>query len=317
MDAMIVLKQMIVILILILVGFFLRRGGMVDAKQKMGMSNLVVQVFNPALIISSVLGQEGERDTGSVLIVMGIAAASFAVMILLGHVLGKLEGRKDEDRRMIEMMYVFSNVGFIGIPVIQAVLGDEYLIYVAVFIIEYNLLIYTYGAALLDGAKTEGSGAGSQQKSGSGALKKALLNPGTIAGLLALVIFFGHISLPYIVTRSVSYLAQIATPMSLLIIGFTVGEQDDLKAVLKNRQMYVFTLLKMLVIPYALSFLLRLLPVSPSLQVLTLIMLAMPVGSMPLLMANERGMDAGLCSDCIISTTLVSVLTLPLLVAVF
>lgn len=347
MDALIVLKQMVVILVLVAVGFFLRRRGTVDAKMKQGLSNLVVQVFNPALIVSGVLGDGGSRDTRSVLIVTGIAAASYAILILIGHVLGKLQTRRNEEQRMIELMYVFSNVGFIGIPVIQAVLGDQYIIYVAIFIIEYNLLIYTYGAALMDGAGKGGgerkmgkasdrpspdasriagpdnaaakAGAAEGQKARSGAtrLKKAILNPGTLAGILALVLFFGHIQLPYILTRSISYLAQIATPMSLLIIGFTVAEQEDLKAVLKNRQMYVFTLMKMLAVPYALSFFLKLLPVPLDIQMLVLVMLAMPVGSMPLLMANERGFETDLCSDCILSTTIVSVLTLPLLVAVY
>ena len=307
---MIVFEQMLVILLLIVTGYVVKKLHMVSSESKKTMSTLVVNVFNPALIISSVLGDPEGRDTGLVLAVFAVAAGMFAALIITGKILSRIGKRDRLEQKVTELMYVFSNLGFIGIPVVKALLGDAYVIYVAVFILIFTVLFYTYGFSLLDTKKEV-------HVSFRITMRRVFLNIGTIAALIALVIFFAGIQLPYVLTTTINFLSNVTTPLSLLVIGVTIGEQESLVKIFADKQVYFFALMKMLVIPLFISIFLKMLPIPKEIQVLTLIMTAMPVGSMPQMLLNDRGINFEFCSDSIIVTTLASVITIPILIILY
>lgn len=307
---MIVFEQMLVILLLIITGCILKKLKMVSPETKKTMSSLVVNIFNPCLIVSSVFGDPKGRDTSMVLKVFVIAAGVFAVLIVLGKILSRIGKKNEMERRVTELMYVFSNLGFIGIPVVKALLGDTYVIYVAIFILVYTVLFYTYGFSLLNMDKET-------HVSFRTTMRRVFCNIGTIASIIALIIFFSGITVPYVLSTTIGYLSNMTTPMSLLVIGVTIGEQESLRKIFMDRRIYIFTLLKMFVIPFGISIFLHFFPVPKEIQILTLIMAAMPVGSMPQMLLDDRGITFDFCSDGIIMTTVVSVLTIPLLIMLF
>ena len=141
MNAGIVLKQMVVIFLLILVGYILQKKKLVTQKDGACLSKLIVEVFNPAIIVSSVIGSSNNGEgniTGTVL----LAAVLFLVLILLAVPISKIFAGGREEKKIYSLIFVFSNLGFIGIPVVQSIFGKGALIYVAIFILEYNILLY-------------------------------------------------------------------------------------------------------------------------------------------------------------------------------
>ena len=217
MNAGIVLKQMVVIFLLILVGYILQKKKLVTQKDGACLSKLIVEVFNPAIIVSSVIGSSN-NGTGNITGTVFLAAVLFFVLILLAVPISKIFAGGCEEKKIYSLIFVFSNLGFIGIPVVQSIFGKGALIYVAIFILEYNILLYTYGYLLV---------MPSDSKFHPGSLK-SLLNMGTLSCLLALLIFVCHIRLPYILGTTITYLGNVATPLALIVIGISIGQQEHL-----------------------------------------------------------------------------------------
>lgn len=303
MNAEIVLKQMVVIFLLILVGYILQKKKLVTQKDGACLSKLIVEVFNPAIIVSSVIGSSNngeENITGTVF----LAAVLFLVLILLAVPISKIFAGGCEEKKIYSLIFVFSNLGFIGIPVVQSIFGKGALIYVAIFILEYNILLYTYGYLLV---------MPSDSKFHPGSLK-SLLNMGTLSCLLALLIFVCHIRLPYILGTTITYLGNVATPLALIVIGISIGQQEHLYRIFCQWKLYLFLIVKMILVPLFMAVVLKRLPISEELAQVSVILMAMPVGSMTVLLLKENHMKETLCSDSIILSSLLSIVSIPFLV---
>lgn len=143
--------QMLAILIIIGAGYFMAKKKMMDSHTNSQMSRMIVNVFNPCLILSSAAGSAGLISPDAIGLVSLIAVAMFALFILTGTVLSPLFDKSRQQRKIFQLMFVFSNLGFIGIPVVASILGQEYVVYVTVFLLIYTIVFYTYGVALMDG----------------------------------------------------------------------------------------------------------------------------------------------------------------------
>ena len=244
-----------------------------------------------------------ENITGTVF----LAAVLFLVLILLAVPISKIFAGGCEEKKIYSLIFVFSNLGFIGIPVVQSIFGKGALIYVAIFILEYNILLYTYGYLLV---------MPSDSKFHPGSLK-SLLNMGTLSCLLALLIFVCHIRLPYILGTTITYLGNVATPLALIVIGISIGQQEHLYRIFCQWKLYLFLIVKMILVPLFMAVVLKRLPISEELAQVSVILMAMPVGSMTVLLLKENHMKETLCSDSIILSSLLSIVSIPFLVYCF
>ena len=306
MDAGIVFQQMLVILLLVLAGFLTRRSGMVGSGHSGALSKLVSSVFNPALIISSMISDPSPKNYAEIRTVFLAAALMYAFLFAAAYLLTAGKRRMYRDKTALRLIYIFPNLGFIGIPVVRAVLGEHYILYVAIFMLEFSILIYSYGELHLE------EGARFSLKS-----LRPMLNIGTFGSLLALFLFFTGIPLPLPIASALEILGSATTPVAMIVTGFAIAEQSDLKKILTDGSTWVCTLLKMLVIPAAFILLLKVLPLPEDIRSLSLIMIAMPAANMPLILISEKGWDTGLYSRVIMLTTVLSVITLPLLVLLY
>ena len=303
MNAEIVLKQMIVIFLLIMVGYILQKKKMVTQRDGACLSKLIVEVFNPAIIVSSVIGNTGSSK-GNIAQAAFLAAILFIMLIFLAVPVSRIFAKKRMEQRVYSLIFVFSNLGFIGIPVVQSIFGKGALIYVAIFILEYNILLYTYGYLLVMPPDS---------KFHPESLK-SLLNMGTLSCLLALLIFVCHIRLPYILGTTITYLGNVATPLALIVIGISIGQQEHLYRIFCQWKLYLFLIVKMILVPLVIAAVLKRLPISEELARVSVILMAMPVGSMTVLLLKENNLEETLCSDSIILSSLLSIVSIPFLV---
>ena len=151
MSILTVFFQMLAILIIIGAGYFMAKRGMMDSHTNSQMSKMIVNVFNPCLILSSAAGSVGMIPLGTMSLIALIAIGMFAIFILAGMLLSPFFHKAPDQRKIFQMMFVFSNLGFIGIPAVGSILGQEYVVYVTEFLLIYTIVFYTYGVALLDG----------------------------------------------------------------------------------------------------------------------------------------------------------------------
>ncbi len=293
--------QMLSLAILILVGVVISRIKMVDSHGMGQISRLINYVFNPMMMVSSAISSVGSIDKQVMLLLFGLAAALYLALILIGHFAAPLFDKRPGQKEMYQLMFIFSNVGFMGIPVIRGVFGAENVVYVLAFVFVFNIVFYTYGVALLDGGL-------------SGESLKKMLNPGTVSSVATLLIVLLEPQVPEFLSNVVDYLGSAASPLAMIAVGVTLANAD-LKAVFLNPKTYLFTLVKMVAIPLIAIPLLKLLPFSDTVIGVCLVEIAMPVANLPLILGTEKGIDCTSCSASIIMTTLASVLTVPLLVA--
>jgi hypothetical protein len=291
--------QMLALLIMIGAGYFVTKKGMLDAHTNNQMSDLIVNIFNPMLVLASAANSVGQISLAAMKLAGIIAVGMFLAFIIAGMVLSPLFEKDRELRKIFQLMFVFSNVGFIGIPVISSIFGAEYVVYVSEFMLVYTLVFYTYGIALMDGKFSKDS-------------LRAMVNPGTIAGLLAMAVILFEIQLPEFLNTAVTYLGNVTSPMALVAVGFALAD-SDIKKVFCQPRLYLFSVVKLLVLPLLLLPLLRFAVGTSDLLSVCMVMFGMPVGNMPLILGNQRGLDVTACSAAIILSTVLCVLTVPVL----
>ena len=280
-------------------GYFAAKKGMMDEHTNNQMSNMIVNIFNPLLVLASAANSVGQISMDALKLAGLIAAAMFLDFIIAGMALSPFFEKEREQRKIFQLMFVFSNVGFIGIPVISGIFGVQYVVYVSEFMLVYTFVFYTYGIALMDGKF-------------SAASLRSVINPGTVSGLLALTIIIFDIQLPDFLLTAVTYLGNVTSPMALMAVGFALAG-SDLKKIFGQPRLYVFSIVKLLVLPLAVLPLLRQALGSTDLLGVCMVMFGMPVGNMPLILGNQRGMDVTACSAAIILSTVLCVLTVPVL----
>lgn len=230
-------QQMFVMFLLIIIGYLCHHYKLITAENNSFLSSLVVNIFNPATIFASVLANSGKRTVDSLATVFAVGLGIYLFLILTAKILVHFTKGSLAQKCITELMYVFANVGFIGIPIVKALLGSDKLIYVAVFILYCNILIYTYGTHTLIRGTGKESSSGFHLSS-----LKPLINMGTIACTATLIVFLGGFSLPAPITDTFQTLANVTTPLSLMIIGVSVGVQGDILALFTNARRYLFCL---------------------------------------------------------------------------
>lgn len=302
MDVIKVFQQMVIMFSLMGVGFFLTRKKFFSEKAPVDFSKIIAEVCNPALLICKALDKEGTATREDLLFAVLIAAIYYLVLIAISYLLPRLVGAKKSEMKFYKMLTVYSNMGFMGIPLISAVLGSTAIAYLSIFIMVFNVLIYTHGMKVLT-------------NEGGGVTKKLewrkMLNPGMIAAILSIVIILMDISLPKIVDDAVQYIGASTTFLSMFVIGMALA-QISFRELFTDTKLYRFIVLRYMVIPAIVAFCLKPIMNDANLLGVIVLTLALPAGNLALMMAEQYNLDTKLLTKSIVLTTLCSLVTVTL-----
>lgn len=298
---MLLLQQMSVLFIFMIIGFICGKMKVLSDEATKAISWLVVNIANPALILSASVSGNATIKGLELLTTFGIAILVFAFMIVISVFLPHILHVSVEDKGVFRVMTIFSNIGFMGFPVISAVYGANALLYASLFLFPYNILIYTYGIMAM------GKRDGSKQKL---QLKK-ILNIGVIACIVSITIYLIDIPMPTVVTTTVTSLSNLTAPLSMFVIGQSM---IHIKAgeLFKDVRLFIFSIIKLIFIPITGILLLRIFVHDPLIIGVCMIMLATPVGSMTAMLAQQYDGNYFLASKGVALTTILSVATIPL-----
>lgn len=297
---MTVSTQVLILFAMIAIGCALSRFGLVSEQGVGGMTNTLLWAVTPCLIIET-FSRSFDRQLALSLGVFALASAlGTALAALVSAVLFRRCGK---DRQIMLFAGTFSNCGFMGLPLAQALFGDEGVMFASIFVVVFYLSQWTFGYAVLSGGKISA--------------KRMLLNPGVIGLVLGLPLFFFSVTLPDTAAQIIGSVADINTPLAMIVIGCHLARTNLLKA-LSDRRVYAVCGVRLIFAP-AISLLLTwLLPVpllnSVACSVLC-IELAAPCAATSVLIGTLCGHDAELPSRCVALSTLLSVVTLPLISA--
>lgn len=295
--------QMLSLLLMIGAGWLATKTGLLDEYTNGKLSPLIVNLFNPLLILTNGANAVGNIAPETLGLLVLISAAMFAFLILAGMVLTPRFTKDDRQGKIYQLMFVFSNLGFIGIPVVSSILGSRYVVYVTVFVLMYNVVFYTYGLGWMEGRL-------------SLTALRAMINPGNLCCVAALVLVLCNLRLPDFVLTATDYLGNVTTPLALMSVGYGLAN-GDLREIFGRPKLYLFSAIKLLLLPIVMMLPLCLVFPASDLLPVCLVMFGMPVGNMPLMLANQKGIDARDCTALIILTTVLCVATIPVLLALF
>lgn len=312
MSILVVLQQMVIIFILIGIGMILYKCKRLSEESSKQISGIIINVTNPALLICSAF-EEGPKVS---LTELGTAlfsyAAVFAILIAVSLLIPYLLRVPKKLHYAYQMLTIFGNVGFIGIPLASAVLGSESLIFVSIFNLLFNLLIYTVGTSMLQRAAAGQAVEGEAVSEGSqavGRLQK-FINAGTISAAATILFYLGNFHVPVIISSTLSYTGRATTLLSMLVLGVSVAQIAP-KDIFSHPKLYAFTLLRQILVPIGCVLLMRGLIDNKLIVNTMLLMVAVPAANMPLMMAKQMDMDTDSISQGIILTTVLSLITVP------
>lgn len=303
MDIMVVFQTMLKLFLLLVLGFVLFKCHIFDEYTNKKISALIVNVASPMLIISSIAGVEG-NDKSIVFLMIGAGILMYIGFIILGKIINRIFPFPKKDWPVYECMVVFANTGFMGYPVLLDVFGQEAVFYASLIHMAFNFFVYTYAIMCLT------KGDDSEFKLNF----KQLLTPGIVLIFIGILIYLFDIQLPSVLMDTVNSVGSLTAPLSMMMIGSSLAVYP-IKDSFTDWRSYVFAFVRLIIVPFVTMIVCRLLHINPYYANITIITNAMPVGSMVLMLATQYNANVEIVTRNIVVSTLLSVITIPIVVA--
>lgn len=303
MDIMVVFQTMLKLFLLLVLGFVLFKCHIFDEYTNKKISALIVNVASPMLIISSIAGVEGSNKS-IVFLMIGAGILMYIGFIILGKIINRLFPFPKKDWPVYECMVVFANTGFMGYPVLLDVFGQEAVFFASLIHMAFNFFVYTYAIMCLT------KGDDSEFKLNF----KQLLTPGIILIFVGIFIYLFDIQLPSVLMDTINSVGSLTAPLSMMMIGSSLAVYP-IKNSFTDWRSYVFAFVRLMIVPFVTMIMCRLLHIDAYYANITIITNAMPVGSMVLMLATQYNANVKIVTRNIVVSTLLSVITIPIVVA--
>lgn len=300
MDAFLtVALKVLAMLIMMAVGWLITKKGVMSERGTSEITWILLNIVTPCLIISSFASvKPGEISSFSLVLSALTAALAIGMGIVLSLFFFKKE--KEERKKVLRFAMIYSNAGFMGMPLITGVLGDNGVIYGSFFIAVFNLICWTFGYHMMSGGAKIPK-------------RKIFFNPGTIGLLIGLPMYIFGFRLPEIVMTPIDAFTGLNTPLAMLVVGTYIAKVK-FKEFVSDIEIYKVSLLRLVILPVILIGVLCLIRPEYNLFVSTTIQACAPTAANCVLFAVMFGADARLASKTVAATTLLSVITMPLII---
>ena len=299
-NFLIIGQQAMVLFILIAVGFICGKKGVITEHASKVMTDIVLYAVTPCVMVSA-FQREFSTDT---LIKVLIAALTALVILIASILLARLVFRTKEvaRRKVLQFAVIFSNCGFMSLPLQKELLGEDGWFFGSIFVAVFNIVVWTYGLFDMSGDKKQLS------------VKRLALNPGIIGAVAAILLFVFSVQLPPIILQPVTHLANLNTPVPMLIIGFYLS-QADFKKAFSDKGAYLAGAFRLIVIPLAAAFAMVLLKLDRTMIIAFAIACSAPTAATTTMFSAKFDRDVDLSVSVVASTTILSLLTMPLIVS--
>lgn len=299
-------EVMLTLFAILVVGYVAGRLGYMGGEFDKRLSSLVINFTCPSLILSSAMTGD-LPDRRLILPLLGISALTYIILsgvaLWLPHYLTK----QKEDEGVVGFALMFGNVGFMGYPVVASIFGHQAVFYAAVLNVVNTFAVFTIGTILIEG----------NLRDKRHFQKKVLYSTPMISAYLAmLIVALGIDGIPGIISQPLTMIGNITVPAALLIIGSSMSNLSP-RTMLGNRTVYITSIFRLLFIPIGFYYLCRVLGFDAYVVNINTVVIAMPVATYGTILCLKHGRDTTLITEVTLITTLLSMLTIPLLTLLF
>ena len=296
--AYIAFRQILMMFLLMAVGVVCAKTKLIDEQTNSKLSSLLLFIMVPAVIFMSFLRPlEAEFMTG-LMVTFGLSIVSFTVKLGLTTLI--YLKNKEANRSLEKFACIYSNAAFIGIPLIQGIFGSVGVFYLTAYLTIFNLLSWTHGIMVMSG-----------QFSFSFFIK-ALRTPAIIAIALGFMTFIFQIEIPDFITEPIGMLAAINAPLAMMVAGVAMSKAD-IKKIITNIKIYKVCFIRLILIPLLVIGIFSFFNIPTVIAGTIIIVTACPVGISIVLFAYQYKKDDTYATELMISSTILSMLTIPLL----
>lgn len=292
----VLVQQLLKMFVYIMMGFLLVRGGILKKGESRALAQMTLYIFLPCTIVNSFYTGDSSQGAGALITSLALGALALVIAMVIGHLIFK-------KHPIDNFSAVFSNAGFMGIPLISMMFGPTYVIYVAGMVAMLNALQWIYGQMILSGEKNFN-------------LSALTKNPMIIAFALGLAFYFLPVRLPSIVAECLGGAAACNTPLAMILLGLYLGE-SDLGKIFTDKKVYATSFVRLILAPSVTAVIFRLIPSIPTdLAMVILVSNATPVGSNVAIYAQKLNLDHSYAVGLVCASTVLSILTIPAVVSV-
>lgn len=294
--------QTLILFILMAVGFLAGRMRFLDETGSKSISRLLVNFILPALIIASMQRPFTPELRDQAFLALAISFGVYALSFPLAFLLARVEGAKGPEAGAHVFGAVFSNVAFMGFPILEAFFGKESLFIASIYNIPFQFLAFSVGPVIL------ARGSGQKRK----LTVSSFVTPAAVAALVGFGLFMAGVALPAPLFKALDLLGSTTTPLSMLLIGAIIS-RSKFSAVAGNWRLYATSAFRLAALPALVYLILRALGLSGLMLGLPVVVAAMPVAANAAILAEAYGGDAATGSSLVFLSTLFSLATIPLL----
>lgn len=285
------------LLVYLLVGVFIRKRGIISPQTQQELIDLLLRVLMPCMIFESFNRQLTPQELISASLMLGISFAICVFSMLLGRVLYR--GVAPEQRSVLQYGTLITNAGFAGMPLVEAAYGGAGLLFASIFIIPNRIFMWSAGVSLF-----------SQKKNLKQSLK-VLAHPAMIAVYLGLARMLTGVTLPTFLDTALKSMGGCVSSLSMILVGAILADVP-IRLVLDKRALYL-SAVRLLLLPGLTLAALKLAGFDPMATAVAVTLTAMPVGTTTALLAERYGCDGLFGSKCVFMTTILSLITVPVL----
>ena len=293
---LILLRQIAIMALLMAVGIYLSRKGFLSPQGTRDLGAILLRIIIPCVIVKSYITTYSRERLLELALSAGLALVAFILAMGIAYL---VYGKR---RRIENFASAFCNAGFIGIPLAQAVIGDEGVFYMAASVALLNLFQWTYGVYIMTDRRDSISA------------KTIAKNPVVIAIVIGIALFLSRLPVPGIVTSTLGYIAGMNTPVAMILMGTYMAKLPWRK--LLDKRAYGCVLLRLVVIPAVVLAVFWALPITnQNVALAAYLAAATPVGANICVFAQQYDCDYEFSVVTVCLSTVLSIVTVPLMVS--
>ena len=300
MDFQVIATTMCSLIIIVIAGFVSHKRGIINEEFERKLSGFVIKVTCPALLISSTMGDKmPDRDHIPMLLLVSLL--TYVILIPLAYIQPVLMRVKRDLRGMYSFMLTYSNVGFIGYPVVASIFGSDAVFYACILNVFNTITVFIWGVMFISGENLK-----------NGFRFRLFVSPAMIATYISVIIVVLDLHTPKAIAMPLSILGNMTVPSSLIVIGAALAEIPTRKMV-GTPHIFIMCFLKLLVLPLLVYYAMIMIGIDTRISSINMILIAMPVASFGTMFCMQMGKDETTMSQGTFWTTLLSVVSIPLL----
>ncbi len=287
------------IILMIALGFVTTKIGIMTGDMKKLLSNFLMKIVLPINIISSACQKYSAANGIGMLKVLLISAVYYAAALFILTVICKKRIAKDKKAIFINLS-VFANVGFIGFPLLQELLGNVGTLYTVAYNMAFQLFFFTYGMFLM-------------KNDGELSVKAIFKNSIIYFSIASIALYFSQLRFPEFVDSALSSVGAMMVPLSMIIIGYEIAAMD-MRRLYRDKMAYIVSFIRLVAAPVLMLIAMKILGIQHDVAVAVTILTALPSGSLTVIAAEDYGMDTAQAACAVAQSTVLMVVTLPIVV---